>query len=149
MERPDVVLSAGSDGASGHLDHIAVGRATTEAFLGFADGDRPHPEDSLGPCGVVRHVSLVCVLSVPRRCPDGPRGTRLPCHGVYWTGYRPPPTMEVEGGRLLVICLASGAGQTAPEVHQDRSGHRRFRGTALEGGPGSRWPLDAGRASPR
>lgn len=35
-ERPDVVLTAGPDGISGHPDHIAVGRATTAAFLRFA-----------------------------------------------------------------------------------------------------------------
>ncbi|MFA9431747.1 PIG-L deacetylase family protein [Egicoccus sp. AB-alg2] len=35
-ERPDVVVSAGPDGISGHPDHVAVGRATTEAFLRFA-----------------------------------------------------------------------------------------------------------------
>ena len=32
-ERPDVVATFGPDGVSGHPDHIAVGRATTEAFL--------------------------------------------------------------------------------------------------------------------
>jgi LmbE family N-acetylglucosaminyl deacetylase len=41
QERPDVVLSAGPDGISGHPDHIAVGEATTEAFLRFADDGGP------------------------------------------------------------------------------------------------------------
>lgn len=41
QERPDVVLSAGPDGVSGHPDHIAVGRATTEAFLQFAGDGGP------------------------------------------------------------------------------------------------------------
>lgn len=40
-ERPDVVLSAGADGISGHPDHIAVGRATTEAFLRFVGDGGP------------------------------------------------------------------------------------------------------------
>lgn len=31
-ERPDVVITFGPDGITGHPDHIAVGRATTEAF---------------------------------------------------------------------------------------------------------------------
>ena len=31
-ERPDVVMTFGPDGVSGHPDHIAVGKATTEAF---------------------------------------------------------------------------------------------------------------------
>jgi LmbE family N-acetylglucosaminyl deacetylase len=40
-ERPDVVLTFGPDGGTGHPDHIAVGRATDEAFLRCADDDRP------------------------------------------------------------------------------------------------------------
>ncbi len=40
-ERPDVVLSAGADGISGHPDHVAVGQSTTEAFLRFAGDDGP------------------------------------------------------------------------------------------------------------
>ena len=31
-ERPDVVMTFGPDGVSGHPDHIAAGRATSEAF---------------------------------------------------------------------------------------------------------------------
>jgi LmbE family N-acetylglucosaminyl deacetylase len=31
-ERPDVVLTFGPDGITGHPDHIVIGRATTEAF---------------------------------------------------------------------------------------------------------------------
>jgi LmbE family N-acetylglucosaminyl deacetylase len=39
-ERPDVVLGFGPDGITGHPDHVAVGAATTAAFLRFAgDGD--------------------------------------------------------------------------------------------------------------
>lgn len=41
QERPDVVLTAGQDGISGHPDHVAVGRATTEAFLRFAGDGGP------------------------------------------------------------------------------------------------------------
>jgi LmbE family N-acetylglucosaminyl deacetylase len=38
-ERPDVVLTFGPDGITGHADHVAVGEATTAAFLRFvADG---------------------------------------------------------------------------------------------------------------
>ena len=36
-ERPDVVCTFGPDGITGHPDHIAVGAATSEAFLRFAD----------------------------------------------------------------------------------------------------------------
>jgi N-acetyl-1-D-myo-inositol-2-amino-2-deoxy-alpha-D-glucopyranoside deacetylase len=40
-ERPDVVVTFGPDGITGHPDHIAVGDATTEAFHRFAgDGGR-------------------------------------------------------------------------------------------------------------
>jgi len=35
-ERPDIVMTFGPDGITGHPDHIAVGAAATEAFLGFA-----------------------------------------------------------------------------------------------------------------
>jgi LmbE family N-acetylglucosaminyl deacetylase len=39
-ERPDVVMTFGPDGITGHPDHIAVGAAATAAFLRFAgDGD--------------------------------------------------------------------------------------------------------------
>ena len=31
-ERPDVVITFGPEGVTGHIDHITVGRATTEAF---------------------------------------------------------------------------------------------------------------------
>ena len=31
-ERPDVVITFGPEGVTGHADHITVGRATTEAF---------------------------------------------------------------------------------------------------------------------
>jgi LmbE family N-acetylglucosaminyl deacetylase len=34
-ERPDVVITFGPEGVTGHPDHIAVGRATTEAFHGL------------------------------------------------------------------------------------------------------------------
>jgi LmbE family N-acetylglucosaminyl deacetylase len=36
-ERPDVVMTFGPDGATGHPDHIRVGRATDEAFLRHAE----------------------------------------------------------------------------------------------------------------
>jgi LmbE family N-acetylglucosaminyl deacetylase len=39
-ERPDVVLTFGPDGITGHPDHIAVGQAATNAFLRLA-GDPP------------------------------------------------------------------------------------------------------------
>jgi LmbE family N-acetylglucosaminyl deacetylase len=32
-ERPDVVVTFGPDGVTGHPDHVTIGRATTEAFL--------------------------------------------------------------------------------------------------------------------
>jgi LmbE family N-acetylglucosaminyl deacetylase len=37
-ERPDVVLTFGPDGITGHPDHIAVGAATTSVFLRLATG---------------------------------------------------------------------------------------------------------------
>lgn len=40
-ERPDVVLTFGPDGITGHPDHIVISRATTDAFLRFAgDGGK-------------------------------------------------------------------------------------------------------------
>jgi LmbE family N-acetylglucosaminyl deacetylase len=41
QERPDVVVTFGPDGITGHPDHITIGRATTEAFLRFADDGGP------------------------------------------------------------------------------------------------------------
>jgi LmbE family N-acetylglucosaminyl deacetylase len=40
-ERPDVVLTFGPDGITGHPDHIAVGDATSQAFLRFAGDGGP------------------------------------------------------------------------------------------------------------
>jgi LmbE family N-acetylglucosaminyl deacetylase len=40
-ECPDVVLTFGPDGITGHPDHIAIGRAASSAFLRLADSDRP------------------------------------------------------------------------------------------------------------
>lgn len=40
-ERPDVVVTAGPDGVTGHPDHIAVGAAATAAFLRFAADGGP------------------------------------------------------------------------------------------------------------
>ena len=40
-ERPDVVVTFGPDGITGHPDHVAVGRATDAAFLRLADDGGP------------------------------------------------------------------------------------------------------------
>lgn len=40
-ERPDVVLTFGPDGITGHPDHITIGRATTDAFLRLAEDSGP------------------------------------------------------------------------------------------------------------
>ena len=40
-ERPDVVVTFGPDGITGHPDHITIGRATTDAFLRLAGGPDP------------------------------------------------------------------------------------------------------------
>ena len=40
-KRPDVVVTFGPDGITGHPDHIAIGQATTEAFLSLIGGPGP------------------------------------------------------------------------------------------------------------
>ena len=40
-ERPDVVVTFGPDGITGHPDHVAIGRHTTEAFLRLAGDTGP------------------------------------------------------------------------------------------------------------
>jgi LmbE family N-acetylglucosaminyl deacetylase len=40
-ERPDVVVTFGPDGITGHPDHITIGHATTEAFLSLAEAGGP------------------------------------------------------------------------------------------------------------
>lgn len=40
-ERPDVVMTFGPDGVTGHPDHIAISHATTEAFKRFAGDGSP------------------------------------------------------------------------------------------------------------
>ena len=44
-ERPDVVVTFGPDGITGHPDHITIGAATTEAFLQLAGGRDPACDD--------------------------------------------------------------------------------------------------------
>lgn len=41
QERPDVVLTFGPDGITGHPDHITLSRAATDAFHRFADDSGP------------------------------------------------------------------------------------------------------------
>jgi LmbE family N-acetylglucosaminyl deacetylase len=41
QERPDVVVTFGPEGITGHPDHITIGRATTQAFLRFAGDGGP------------------------------------------------------------------------------------------------------------
>ncbi len=40
-ERPDVVVTFGPDGITGHPDHVTIGRAATDAFLRLAGGPGP------------------------------------------------------------------------------------------------------------
>lgn len=41
QERPEVVVTFGPDGITGHPDHVAISQATTEAFLQLADDGGP------------------------------------------------------------------------------------------------------------
>ena len=49
--RPQVVLTFGPDGISGHLDHITIGKATTDAFFSAGDEERfsEHMSEGLSP----------------------------------------------------------------------------------------------------
>ena len=40
--KPDVIITFGDDGAYGHPDHIAIGKATTDALFRAADPDYPN-----------------------------------------------------------------------------------------------------------
>lgn len=80
-ERPDVVLTFGPDGITGHPDHIAVGSATTRAFLRIAADDGPslrrlfhgaYPQSALDRLNA-RRVTAGLEAFDPRRVFD-PRG---------------------------------------------------------------------------
>jgi LmbE family N-acetylglucosaminyl deacetylase len=80
--RPDVVLTFGPDGITGHPDHITVGAATTAAFTRFAGDGGPGfarlyhaawKQSALDRLNS-RRVPMASSLSIPRSC-----STRVGC----------------------------------------------------------------------
>ncbi len=64
--RPQVVLTFGPDGISGHWDHITIGKATTDAFFSAGDEERftEHMAEGLSP----HEVAKLYYVAVPRSC---------------------------------------------------------------------------------
>ncbi|HAL62323.1 MAG TPA: PIG-L domain-containing protein [Chloroflexi bacterium] len=78
--RPQVVLTFGPDGISGHLDHITIGKATTDAFFSAGDEERfsehiaeglsPHQAEKLYYVAVPRSRFRAMSLDLPGTCDD-------------------------------------------------------------------------------
>jgi len=78
--RPQVVLTFGPDGISGHLDHITTGKATTDAFFSAGDEERfsehmaeglfPHKAQKLYYVAVPRSRFRAMSLDLPGTCDD-------------------------------------------------------------------------------
>lgn len=78
--RPQVVLTFGPDGISGHLDHITIGKATTDAFFSagdekrfpehIAEGLSPHEAQKLYYVAVPRSRFRAMSLDLPGTCDD-------------------------------------------------------------------------------
>jgi len=76
--RPQVVLTFGPDGISGHLDHITIGKATADAFFSagdeesfsehMAEGLSPHKAAKLYYVAVPRSRFRAMSLDVPGTC---------------------------------------------------------------------------------
>jgi len=78
--RPRVILTFGPDGISGHLDHITIGKATTDAFFSagderrfpehMAEGLSPHKAEKLYYVAVPRSRFQAMSLDLPGTCDD-------------------------------------------------------------------------------
>jgi LmbE family N-acetylglucosaminyl deacetylase len=78
--RPQVVVTFGPDGISGHLDHITIGKATTDAFFSAGDEERfskhmaeglsPHKAEKLYYVAVPRSRFQAMSLDLPGTCDD-------------------------------------------------------------------------------
>jgi LmbE family N-acetylglucosaminyl deacetylase len=78
--RPQVVLTFGPDGISGHLDHVTIGKATTDAFFSaedekrfsehMAEGLSPHKAEKLYYVAVPRSRFRAMSLDLPGTCDD-------------------------------------------------------------------------------
>jgi LmbE family N-acetylglucosaminyl deacetylase len=78
--RPQVILTFGPDGISGHLDHITIGKATTDAFFSagdekrfsehIAEGLSPYEAQKLYYVAVPRSRFRAMSLDLPGTCDD-------------------------------------------------------------------------------
>ncbi len=78
--RPQVVVTFGPDGISGHLDHITIGKATTDAFFSAGEAERfsehmaeglsPHKAEKLYYVAVPRSRFRAISLDLPGTCDD-------------------------------------------------------------------------------
>lgn len=111
--RPEVVVTFGPDGISGHPDHVAISRLTTLAFdragaIGALyyvspsnalrelcgvmppaeDGDAPHAAISVSEYLVAKVKAMQCHASQHQPYPGDPQeeAHRLPCHEYFTLG---------------------------------------------------------------
>lgn len=95
-ERPDVVVTFGPEGVTGHIDHVTVGRATTEAFhrcrAAGGDGFRRLLYSSISDSVLGRFNDALVEKGrepidstqpfQPRAVPDETIGVEVDCSGV-------------------------------------------------------------------
>jgi LmbE family N-acetylglucosaminyl deacetylase len=98
QERPDVISTFGPEGVTGHPDHIAVGRAATEAFHAVradaAEGMRRLLHVGLPISGLLRYNEILVAMGQdpvdlehpqvfqPHGVPDGSIGVVVDCEPV-------------------------------------------------------------------
>jgi LmbE family N-acetylglucosaminyl deacetylase len=96
-DRPDVVITFGPDGITGHEDHIAVGRAATEAFhaarASAAEGFERLLYNAIPAARLDRFNEVLRERGMeaidpsqpfqPRGVPDETIGIRVDCHAVW------------------------------------------------------------------
>lgn len=78
--RPQVILTFGRDGVSGHLDHVIIGKATTDAFFSAGDEEKfpehvvegfsPHKAQKLYYVAVPRSRFQAMSIDLPGTCDE-------------------------------------------------------------------------------
>lgn len=124
--RPQVVLTYGPEGVSGHRDHIAVGRLATAAFHAAGDPTRwpEHRLEGLEPWAALKLYYLAIPAPVFRAL-----GRPLP---AWWTGDEVTTVIETEAyvdvKRAALACHRSQNMSVRRYLDLGREGVRRLAG---------------------
>ena len=129
MHRPEVILGFGPDGITGDTDHVAISRATSQAFVarGRAIGLRGRPRG--GPGGLARRQALRAGGAARR---SSPRWAEATPTGYGASGEAETLTLELgELSRLKLAAISrhvSQTGSAGPFHDWSAGGARRLPG---------------------